>query len=202
MRNETHEIDMKRILILGGGFGGLRVALILDRKLASLELKERYELVLVDRNAYHTYTPILYEIASAPEHIEESSLRKKAGYDIRDLLAGTCARFIEDRIKNLDLVGGDAHFERGEELPCDYVVLAPGSETNYFGIPGLKEHSLALKTLEDALAIRKTLWKLLENAGGREIRLAVGGAGPTGIEIASEFSFIAKSAKDKKISVT
>src|SRR3989344_2206654 len=103
----------KRILIVGAGFGGLRVALSLDRDIRAKELKDSYEVVLVDRSPVHVYTPLLYKLA-ATKHFDLEAL----DYSLPSLLAGTNIRFVEDTF----------HFSRGEELRCDYLVLAPGSE--------------------------------------------------------------------------
>ncbi len=177
----------KTIAILGAGFGGLRAAKVLTRKLKALGLSPKYEIVLVDRNDHHTYTPLLYEVATTSKELATiSDLHSVAAYNIRSLIEKTGLRFVQKEIEHIDPMQGSLKFADGEVIECHFIVLALGSETNYFDIPGLKEHALTFKTFEDAIRIRDAVWnRAMEKSG--EIKIVVGGAGPTGVELAAEF---------------
>jgi NADH:ubiquinone reductase (H+-translocating) len=166
----------KRILIVGAGFGGLRTALTLGKQVRKNGLAAEYEVALVDRSPLHIYTPLLYKLAASRSFNPDA-----LAYPLLAILEETGVRFMEDSVWEMDLLEGDVHLSRGEELRCDYLVLAPGSETNYFDIPGLKENSLPLKTLQDAESIRGRVEALPASA-----KIVVGGGGPTGLELAAE----------------
>lgn len=170
------------VAILGAGFGGLRTAILLSHKLKDIDC----EIVIIDRNNYQTYTPTLYEAATtSKETANYCQIKQIITFPIDKLIKNTRIRFIQGEVASLDLVGGDIHCANGEKLKFDYLVLALGSETNYFDIPGLKEHALTLKTFMDAIKIRDTIWNLIES-GKEEIKIIIGGGGSTGVELAGE----------------
>lgn len=178
------------VAILGSGFGGLRTALLVSKKLYRAGLKDKCEIVLIDRNDYHTYTPTLYEAATtSKETANYIQLKEILTFPITELIKSTDIRFVQCDITNLDLIGGDIHCLRagslGEKIKFDYLVLALGSETNYFGIPGLKEYSLALKTFLDALKIRDKILGFIDG-GKTDLKIIIGGGGSTGVELAGE----------------
>lgn len=177
-------MDKKNIVILGGGFGGLRAAMHLSRKLKRARLTDRYQVILIDRHEYHTYTPLLPTYAVPPAHPSEAPSVDMAKRRFKNLLKGRKVAFLHGEVTTLDLARGDIHLAQGEEIPCHFLLLAPGSETNYFDIPGLEENSLSLKTFDDVLKIQTALSELfVRNPEGHVV---VGGGGPTGIELASE----------------
>ncbi len=180
-------MEKKRVVVLGAGFGGLRVSLLVVNKLASLGLLSKYEVVLVDHSDCHLFTPVLYKLAADPHHPPECT------YDTSSLIKGKPIRFFEGEVKALDLEHGDVQMATGETLKGDFFVIALGSETNYFGIPGLKESSLPLKTADHAVAIRSGLAKLLTGSGERKI--VIGGAGANGIELAAEIKMWSNEAE-------
>lgn len=169
----------KSVVVLGAGFGGLRAAMDIAKELRRLKLLDKYEIVLVDRNDCHVYIPLLYKVATSPEPQHETNCT----YDITSLVQSLPIRFLKAEITSLDLPNGDVHLATGEELRADYLLIALGSETNYFGIPGLKENALQLKTLESAKQVRAAIQKAF--AKGGTINIVAGGAGPNGIELAS-----------------
>lgn len=174
------------IVILGAGFGGLRTALLLSKAFKRRGLEKTCEITIVDRNNYHTYTPTLYEAATtSKETANHIQIKEIITFPIEEILKGAGVRFIKNELKNLDLVNGDVHFIDGTRLKFNYLVLALGSETNYFDIPGLKENSLTLKTFIDAIKIRDKIFDLAESGQG-EIKIAIGGGGSTGVELAGE----------------
>lgn len=175
----------RQIVIIGAGFGGLRVAKKLAARLRREHLSKHYRIILIDRNTYHTYTPMLYEVAAtSKETANYLALRDIVTFDIpslvRDYPEITC---VHDTVKMLDLANGDVHCEM-RELKFDYLVLAMGSETNYFDIPGLQEHALPMKTFMDAVTLRDRI--LRQYAAGGELRVVIGGGGSTGVELAGE----------------
>lgn len=174
----------KSVVILGAGFGGLRAAMDIAKALRRLKLLDRYEVVLVDRNDCHLFIPLLYKVAASPDPKHEAT----CSYDISSLIAGLPIRFVNAEILSLDLATGDVAL-KGETLHADYLVIALGSETNFFGIPGLSENALQLKTLESAMQIRGAITAAFAKGsqpGAAEVKIVTGGAGPNGIELAAE----------------
>ncbi len=182
---------MKNIVILGAGFGGLRAAMDISRKLTELKLLDKYRVMLVDRNDCHLYTPFLYLLAAASEELPRSTCT----YDTSSLMKGSSVRFMQSEVASLDLMNGDVHLKTGEEIRADFLVIAMGSETNYFGIPGLKEHAQELKTVQSALRVRETLKQAF--AKGGDVKIVAGGAGPNGIELATELRLWANKEEKK-----
>jgi len=177
----------KNIVILGGGFGGLHVALSLAHKLRGAGLLDRYQIMLVDRHEYQVYTPLLYILAVPPAHPAAAIDEDRVAYRFKNILKNAPVTFLQGETASIDLVHGDIHLVHGEELTADYLVIATGSESNYFGIPGLQEYSLALKNLEDATKIRSMLSELCSQSAAP--RILIGGGGPSGIELAGEIKY-------------
>ena len=183
----------KRILILGSGFGGLYAALHLEKKL------RRYsdvELTLVNRENFFLFTPMLHEVAAGDldlTHIVNP---------VRKLLRRT--HFFNGDIKRIDLkerrvIVAHADDNHDHELSYDYLVLALGSVTNFYNLPGLAENALTMKSLSDAIRLRSRLIKNLEEADfecacedrSRLLTVVVAGGGFAGVEtIASVNDFV------------
>ncbi len=177
---------MKKIVVLGAGFGGLKTASLISKKLEQLELLEKYGVILIDKNDRQIYTPLLYEVATtSKETASLSHLHKVATYNIKSLIKERSINFIQAEVVSMDLIEGDIHLADGTEIISDFLVIALGSETNYFGIAGLEENSLPLKTFGDAIAVRDNVLNLIES-GKSGINVLIGGGGPTGVELASE----------------
>lgn len=175
-----------QIVILGAGFGGLKSAFEINRLLRRHRLSNQYEVTLIDRNSYHTYTPILYEISTtSKETCNYTGLEHIATFDVASLVKNTGIKFLKADIKELDLIGGDVHFSNGAGLKFHHLVIALGAETNYFNISGLKENSIALKTFIDALKIRDKILEIFYS-GKTNIQIVIGGAGSAGVELAGE----------------
>lgn len=170
--------SMKRIVIIGCGFGGLELA----ANLAG----ENYQVVLFDKNNYHTFQPLLYQVATAG--LEAESI----AYPVRKIFRkhqniffrfGEVLEVNTDEKKIITSIG-ECHY--------DYLVIATGTTTNFFGNNQLEEHALPMKTLREALKIRALVLRKLEqatlssNVQEREalMSFAVVGGGPTGVELA------------------
>jgi NADH:ubiquinone reductase (H+-translocating) len=178
----------KRVLILGGGFAGMYAALHLEKQLGR---RDDVEVTLVSRDNFFLFTPMLHEVAASDLNASAIVI------SLRKLLPHLT--FVEGDVLGLDLHaktvsvshgGLDGH---GHTLSYDYVVLAMGSETNFFGKPGPKEHALTMKTLGDAMLLRNSLIDRLEEAdadcvttGQRNaiVTFVVVGGGFAGVETA------------------
>jgi NADH dehydrogenase len=170
------------VVIVGAGFGGLRAARALSRA--------PVQVVLLDRNNYHLFQPLLYQVATAG--LEPEQIAKP----VRAILRGQ---------KNLDfrmteVTGADVAARRLETtsgaVSYDYLILALGGETNFFGLDGVARHGFGLKDIPDAVAIRNHVLTCFEqamleaDAERRRARLTfvVVGGGPTGVEMAGALS--------------
>jgi len=174
----------KHIVILGGGFGGLYTALQLEKLLAG---DPDVEITLVNRDNFILFTPMLHEVAASDLDITHIV------NPIRKLLRRV--RFFDGEVESIDLPGKQVVVSHGEEhhhheLPYDHLVIALGSITNFFNIPGLQEHALTMKSLGDAIELRNRLIAQLEAAdfecsvGVRDLLLTVvvAGGGFAGVE--------------------
>lgn len=173
---------MKRIVIVGGGFAGLHLIRRLEGKLADGEA----EITVIDRNNFHLFTPLLYQVATGelPAHAVAYPLRvplSRAGYN-----------FVRAEVTAIDLEQRVVRTGEGA-YPYDHVVIVPGSVTNDFGIPGVREHALTLKWLEDGRRIRHRILSIFEEAAREPdaakradlLSFVIVGAGPVGIELAA-----------------
>ena len=166
------------MLVLGGGFGGIGAA----KKLA----KSPVDVVLVDRHDYHTFQPLLYQLATGL--LEQSAV----GHPIRDLFhKQDNVRVHNDAVVSVDLEGREARFEQLEPQPFDYLVLALGAEVNFFGVEGAAEHGFPLYTLPDAVQLKDHVlerWEAADRdrtlAEAGALNVVVVGGGPTGVETA------------------
>lgn len=195
------ELQKKKIVILGAGFGGLKAALEISKKLHQLCLKKLYEIILIDRYPYQTYYPTLYEAATtSKETANYCDLRQIITFPINEIIASDQIKFINAEVKELDLIDGDIHLSADEKIKFDYLVIALGAETNYFNISGLKENAFPFKTFLDAITLRdKIIGAYYERNG--QIKIVIGGAGPTGVELAGEIqNWLHELKKDMHIS--
>jgi NADH:ubiquinone reductase (H+-translocating) len=168
--------DRRRVVVIGAGFGGLAAC----EALAKVDV----DVVLVDRHNYNTFQPLLYQVATAG--LEPGDI----AYPVR-AYARTHPRFRfrQDVVTGVDLAGRSVTFAEGPSITYDYLVLAAGAGTNYFGVPGAKEHAKAIYTMEDAVAVRETVSSSIERVaahGAREgeLTVVIAGGGPTGVEMA------------------
>lgn len=163
-----------QICILGGGFGGLYTALRLSK--LPWPKAEQPEIVLVDHQDRFLFTPLLYELVSGELQTWEIAP------PYAELLAGTGVRFCQANVDSIDLEHRQVALSNGTSLTYDQLVLALGGETPMDWVPGIAEHALAFRTLEDADRLRDRL-RLLEASSAEKIRVAVVGGGYSGIEL-------------------
>ena len=165
-------------MVLGGGFGGIGAA----RKLA----KAPVDVVLVDRHDYHTFQPLLYQLATGL--LEQPAV----GHSIRDLFhKQDNVRIHQDSVLSIDLDAREARFQDSAPQSYDYLVLALGAEVNFFGVEGAAEHGFPLYTLTDAMRLKDHVLERWE-AADRDpplvdqgaLNIVVVGGGPTGVETA------------------
>ena len=171
-----------QVVIAGAGFGGLTCARAL--KAAPVDV------LLVDRHNYHLFTPLLYQVASAL--LEPGEIARPVRQLIRPLHR---ADFRQAGVTGVDLPGRRLLTDHGS-IPYDYLVLATGAQSDYFGNDALAQHTLGLKTLDEGLAVRNRILSRFEesrwtaDAAARRALLtfAVVGGGPTGVEMAGAIS--------------
>ncbi len=181
------ESGQKNIVVLGAGFGGITALLKLHRGLRRRRLGHRYPIVLVDQNAYHLYTPALYEIAAIPRGAAGTArLRTSICIPIADIIRRLPGvRFIGETARAIDPGRHLITFASGNQLNFEYLIVALGAETDFLGIPGMAERSFPVKTFADALGLRNRMEDLIRVTAGN-FRILVAGGGATGVELAAE----------------
>jgi demethylphylloquinone reductase len=162
------------IVILGGGFGGLHAALRLSQFPWAADV--RPNIVLVDQNSQFLFSPLLYELVT--DELDTWEIAPA----FTDLLANTSIQFKQDTVSAIDITQQQVSLSSGEILSYDRLVLALGGETPLDIVPGAAEYVLPFRTLADALRLKEKL-RLLEASEKDVIRVAVIGAGPSGVEL-------------------
>lgn len=171
--------DKPRVVVVGGGFAGLWAA----RRLA---WDGRAEVVLVDRNNYHTFMPLLYQVAAAELEPEEIAYPLRGVFRKYDHV-----RLVQAEVRQIDRETGLLRTS-GPDLAFDYLILATGSVTTFFGVAGADTHCFRLKSLEQAIALRNHILSRFELAANepdpaarqRLLTFVIIGGGPTGVEYA------------------
>ena len=176
----------KRVLIVGGGFAGLTAAVSLG--------EAEVNVTLVDKRNHHTFQPLLYQVALAvlaPNDIAQP---------IRAILHAPNTEVLMDEVVNFDTTKNRAMLKSGTVLEYDYLILATGSTHSYFGKDDWAPLAPGLKTVEDAIEIRRRVLLAFELAEGEmqetgrhpALNFVIIGGGPTGVELAGAISDIAK----------
>lgn len=175
-KTRTKTEGRPRVAIIGAGFGGLWAA----RNLAGKPL----DVILVDRNNYHAFLPLLYQVAAAEIEATEIS------FPVRSIFrrAGN-VEFLMGEVQNLDLEGRTIYTEQCV-VAYDYLILALGSDTNYYGVPGAKNFAFPLKTVREAIDLRSHILTRFEMAAHeplpdrrkRLLTFVIVGGGATGVE--------------------
>jgi NADH dehydrogenase len=168
-----------RICILGGGFGGLYTALYLRR--FSLLKSNKCEITLVEQKDRFLFTPLLYEL------VTDELQAWEIAPSYQKLLRNTNIRFCQDTIQEVDLKTRQVKLEYGEVLAYDYLVLAVGGETRLEGVPGAGTYAQTFRSLADVELLKQQL-REFELSEQEQIRIAIAGAGPNGVELACKIA--------------
>jgi NADH dehydrogenase len=166
-------MNRAKVVILGGGFGGLA---------AARALYKDADVTLVDRHNYQTFLPLLYQVSTAglaADHV---------AYPIRGALRKTSVKFRMASPINIDHRNKEVKLDSSEVLKFDHLIVALGSVTADFGIPGVKEFTLGMKSVSEALTIRAEIMRRFEDLcrfeDDTKFSVTVIGGGPTGVEMA------------------
>lgn len=162
--------EKQKVLILGGGFGGVKTAL-------ELAGQPHYDVTLLSDQPNFRYYPALFHAATGGD-------LKAASIPLGEIFASKNVKLIHDSAKTLDRENKEVHCLSKKSYNYDILVIALGSVTNYFGIKGLREYSYGLKTIEDARELRAHLHELICDTGKPDLNYIVIGGGPTGVELA------------------
>ncbi len=183
--------DSKRVVIIGGGFGGLQLA----KKLRN----QKFQVVLLDKHNYHAFQPLLYQVATAG--LEPGSI----AYPFREIFnsylnyyfrMAEVQQIVTEEKKLITNIG---------EITYDYLVIATGAGTNFFGIKNIEDLAMPMKTVSEALDIRSLMLQNLEKAlltndvGDKDslMGIVIVGGGPTGVELAGALSELKKDILPK-----
>lgn len=162
------------ICILGGGFGGLYTALALSK----LNWEDgQPEIILVDQRDRFIFAPLLYEL------VTEELQTWEIAPPYEELLANTGVRFHQSGVENIDIDAHKVSLTDGTDISYDRIVLALGGETPMDMAPGVAEHAIPFRSLEDAYRLKDRL-RQLEDSDIEKIRVAIVGGGYSGVEIA------------------
>ncbi|PQJ28737.1 NAD(P)/FAD-dependent oxidoreductase [Rubritalea profundi] len=175
--------EVKKVVIIGGGFAGLECA----KQLAN---KPTFEVTLIDRTNHHLFQPLLYQVATAtlPSHDIARSLRSILA-DAENITV------LMDEVTEIDADEKFVHGQSGKKYSFDTLVVAAGAKTGYFGNDHWAKYTLGMKTLAEAYEVRETVLKNLEKAEmsddeaerERLMTIAIVGGGPTGVELSGAF---------------
>ncbi|MDJ0693305.1 MAG: NAD(P)/FAD-dependent oxidoreductase [Mastigocoleus sp. MO_167.B18] len=168
----------RRVVIVGAGFAGVEAAKTLA--------KNGVDVLLIDRHNYHTFIPMLYQVATAVLYPHQ------VVYPLRRLFRKfPQVRFVQTEVEKIDVERQIIH-HKGVGINYDYLVIATGAQTRYFGVPGAQNHSLSMRTLPEAIALRNWIFSKFEEAAKtidiekrqRLLTFVIVGGGPTGVELA------------------
>ncbi len=184
---------MTKVVILGGGFGGVGAALDLDKKLGR---RKDVKITLIDRSSGQTFTPSLYEVASIfdvdHQHPFHTKMRGAVCIPYGEIFSETAVEIVEAEIAHINLEGRHVATTGGNIFSFDYLVIALGSVVSTYGIPGVQDYAYKFKTIEDGLILADKIEELYSGRGRGEkslpVKIILGGAGFTGVELAAELS--------------
>jgi len=168
----------KRVVIIGGGFGGLKLAEKISTK--------NYQIVLIDKNNFHQFQPLFYQVATAG--LEPSSIV----FPFRKIFHGKKDFYF--RLGEVKKINQEAQLLETSigQLNFDYLIIATGADTNFFGNQNIEKYSFPMKSIQEALHLRNTIFQRFEDAINTSdlaervklLTLVVVGGGPTGVEVA------------------
>ena len=170
-------METPKVVILGAGFGGLT---------AARALSKHAQVTLIDRHNFQTFLPLLYQVSTAglaADHV---------AYPIRGALRKTNVQFRMGTPEKLNAATNELTLADGYVIKYDHLVISMGSTTADFGIAGVKENALGMKTVGEALTIRSEVMRSYEEmcrqGNQDELDIAIVGGGPTGVEMAGAFA--------------
>jgi NADH dehydrogenase len=181
----------KRLVILGGGFAGLDVARSIGRSRAA---REYWDTLLVDKENFFQFNPLLPAVAVGAVET------RHIVYPLRQMAKHRHIRFHKNKALRIDFARREVMLHNNLVQPYDVLVIAVGSVTNYYGVPGAEEHTRPFKTLVDAMTLRARVVELFEMAEQAEtasqrrrlLSFAIVGGGVTGVEVAAELIEMAR----------
>ncbi|HEY9715655.1 MAG TPA: FAD-dependent oxidoreductase, partial [Chroococcales cyanobacterium] len=159
-----------KVLIVGGGFGGVKAALELCDD-------DRFEVTLLSDRTDFRYYPTLYHVATGGK-------RANSSIPLHSLFEGKTITLMQGVAKTLDRKAKAIVTETGQKVPYDTLILALGVVTNYFGIEGLEQYSFGIKSQDEAERLKEHLHQQLTSEHKPDLNYVIVGAGPTGIELA------------------
>jgi len=173
--------ERPHVVIVGAGFAGLEAA----KKLRDAPV----QVTLVDRNNYHKFQPLLYEVAMAGLEPDDIA------HNVRSIFQGNeTVRFRLGTVTDIDPALQQVHLHGSAPMSYDHLILAAGAVSTDFGIPGVKEHAYPLKNVPDAVNLRNRVLRQFERydrqrdaAGEGALTFVIVGGGPTGVEMAGAF---------------
>ena len=165
-----------RIVIVGGGFGGLYTALYLQKY---RHLKSS-SITLVEPRDRFLFTPLLYEV------LTEELLLWEVAPPYETLLTGTNIQWERDWAEHIDLEQQRVTLRQGDDLPYDYLIVATGAQTRQLPIPGINEHAVTFRSLNDVVKVKARLDQLAQLSG--PVAVTVIGAGASGVELATKIA--------------
>lgn len=169
--------ELARVVVVGAGFGGLSAARTLGGR--------AIDVTVVDRHNFHTFEPLLYQVATAGLEPADVAYPVRAIFGREPNISFRC-----EKVRGVDLGARTVALDDGSSLPYDYLVVATGATAAYLGIDGAERHARPLYTLADARLLRNHLLLTLEEADAHPERFDGGptfvvvGGGPTGVEMA------------------
>ena len=194
MKSNTPQVNFPKVIIVGGGFGGIQLGKNLNNK--------EVQVIMLDRHNYHTFQPLLYQVATGG--LEADSI----AFPLRKIFKGqknftfrnTDVLSINPESNSISTTIGDFDY--------DYLVLATGSDTNFFGSKELEHFTMPMKTIPEALNLRSMLLQNLEEAliehdpvkKAALLNFVVVGGGPTGVELSGAISELKRHVLKKRLS--
>ena len=180
-----------RVVIIGAGFGGLAAAKRLE--------KRAVDVTVIDKHNYHTFLPLLYQVATAGLNDAD------VAYPVRGLFRRRrSVLFRQGVVVGIDWTDRRVLIHDEDDVAFDYLILAAGATANYFGVPGAERYTFPLYTLPDALRVRNHLLSLVEAADAERdlvnegiLNFVVVGGGPTGVEVSGAIAELVAKVLDQ-----
>ncbi len=181
---------MHKVLIIGGGFGGIRAAQLLSKK-SNIAVR------LIDPKTYMEYHAAVYRLVTGRSATETC-------IPYSDLLKGMNVELVKDSVTGIDLSMKVATGASGSRFAYDSLILAVGSETSYFGIKGVEEHAYGIKTTDEALRLKRHIHEIFQNVNSVKLEdkapalhIVIIGGGASGVELSGELASYTRTLAKK-----